>query len=82
MHDLEETSAVQDTQDGKQADSMLLGWDRARNHSIFREAFLRVNRSEIEFRLSSELKQEKLLPFREARCLSRLPVSHPASGSS
>lgn len=82
MHDLEETSAVQDTQDGKQADSMLLVWDRARNHSIFREAFLRVSRSEIEFRLSSELKQEKLLPFREARCLSRLPVSHPASGSS
>ena len=76
MHDLEETSAVQDTQDGKQADSMLLGWDRARNHSIFREAFLRVSRSE------TELKQEKLLPFREARCLSRLPVSHPASGSS
>lgn len=82
MHDLEETSAVQDTQDGKQADSMLLVWDRARNHSIFREAFLRVSRSEIEFRLSSELKQEKLLPFGEARCLSRLPVSHPASGSS
>lgn len=67
-HDLEDRSAMQDTQDGKWADSMLLGWCRARSHSFFREAFVRG--SSCQLLVQTEFwAQQELLPSRKAKYL-------------
>lgn len=71
-HDLEERSAMQDTQDGKQADSMLLGWCRARSHSSFREGFVRGSSCQLLVQTEFWAQQKELLPSRKA---SDLPVA-------
>lgn len=67
-HDLEDRSATQDTQDGKSAESTLLGWCRARSHSFFREAFVRGSSCQLLVQIEFWAQQE-LLPYRGAKNL-------------